>query len=794
MKKLYILVIALVGCLGLQAKDMTGLRIYINPGHGGWDSDDRNVAVAPFAQGDTLGFWESSSNLHKGLMLRELLEGQGASVAMSRVLNRTEDDLNLSTISREANEFDADLFFSIHSNATGTSNRVNFPMMLFKGYTDDPAKPEDKVAAKILFKHLIENQVTYWTQTSEYVVGDWDFYPDWNNAGLGVLRNLAVTGFLSEGSYHDYIPETYRLLNMDYKYIEAWHFAKAVMEYFDTDGFTTGHIAGVVYDSRMTRTDSYVQHGRDKQVPLCGATVTLLPNNITYTTDPYFNGVYMFRDLAPGNYQLKVVADDHYEQTIDVTVEANAISYTNIAMDRVRNTPPEVTSYSPMMENETDSINCTVPIVLNFNWDMDVESVRNAFSIEPAVDGEITFEDSQYRMVFTPTRPYEIATRYTVTLDKSAKHPGNISMEEDFSFSFITQGRNQLKLLASSPADGGVIHYTKPTLEVRFDNVLDPVNIRDLIKLYDNEGNEVGINLRSAKYNQLGDVYGNYYFTTSADLTQGANYQLRIDNSLHDVNSLPVIDPIVIHFTAGDVRHSDTPVETFETADMIAYDAAHSTGVSTAKAARSTSQALFGSASYNFTYTFNANEAQALYTTTSTFAGGITVDNTQTIGMHIYGDLACDEIWLQLTSADDTQEVLLTNIDFRGWQFREARLDQLAPGKSYRVSAIKVVRKAPYFSNSGSFYLDNMLAYTSSGIQPVATSASIKVYPNPANDWLKIQSEAPVEQVTLYNLAGSCVAMSPDATIDVSSVPAGTYLLKIKTTEGEYSHSILIVH
>ena len=57
--------------------------------------------------------------------------------------------------------------------------------------------------------------------------------------------------------------------------MDAWHFTKAVMEYFDTEGFTTGNIAGVIYDSRMTRTESYVQHGRDKQVPLCGATVTL---------------------------------------------------------------------------------------------------------------------------------------------------------------------------------------------------------------------------------------------------------------------------------------------------------------------------------------------------------------------------------------------------------------------------------------------------------------------------------------------------------------------------------------
>ena len=35
MKKYYIIIIAFLGCLGLQAKDMTGLKIYINPGHGG---------------------------------------------------------------------------------------------------------------------------------------------------------------------------------------------------------------------------------------------------------------------------------------------------------------------------------------------------------------------------------------------------------------------------------------------------------------------------------------------------------------------------------------------------------------------------------------------------------------------------------------------------------------------------------------------------------------------------------------------------------------------------------------
>lgn len=463
-------------------------------------------------------------------------------------------------------------------------------------------------------------------------------------------------------------------------------------------------------------------------------------------------------------------------------------------MDRVRNTAPEVTSYSPVMENETDSINCTTPIVLNFNWDMDTESVQKAFSIDPPVEGNITFEDSQYRMVFTPTRPYEVATLYTVKLDKSAKHPGNMSMAEDFSFTFLTQGRNQLKLLAASPSEGVVLHYPKPTIEVRFDNVLDPVNIRDLIKLQDSEGNDVSINLRSAKYNQLGDSYGNYYFTTAADLKQGQNYKLKIDASLHDVENIAIVDPIEINFTAGDVSRSETAVEEFETPDMITFDVTQSIGTTTAKAIRSTAQKLFGSTSYNFTYTFNADEAHAVFTTADTFGSSTVVDNTQTIGMHIYGDLSCDEIWLQLSSENDTQEILLTNVDFRGWQFRETRLDQLNPGKNYRISGIKITRTKPFFSESGSFFLDNMLVYTSSDIHFIATSKAVNVYPNPASDILKIQSDTSVQRWTLYSLSGSCIATGSETTIDTSNIPSGTYLLKIQTEGKEFCYPVLIVH
>ena len=76
MKKSLILFAAVVfQLLSLQAADLTGVKIYLNPGHGGYEgANDRNLETIPYALGDTLGFWESWSNLRKALALRDRLE------------------------------------------------------------------------------------------------------------------------------------------------------------------------------------------------------------------------------------------------------------------------------------------------------------------------------------------------------------------------------------------------------------------------------------------------------------------------------------------------------------------------------------------------------------------------------------------------------------------------------------------------------------------------------------------------------------------------------------------------
>ena len=118
MKKIYSTVLSLIFLLTVSAADFTGLKIYINPGHGGYNgANDRNLITINYELGDTLGFWESFSNLQKGLALRDKLQASNATVYMSRTQNREEDDRVLSEIAEEANANNVDAFLSIHSNA-----------------------------------------------------------------------------------------------------------------------------------------------------------------------------------------------------------------------------------------------------------------------------------------------------------------------------------------------------------------------------------------------------------------------------------------------------------------------------------------------------------------------------------------------------------------------------------------------------------------------------------------------------------------------------------------------------
>ncbi|MDR3134122.1 MAG: N-acetylmuramoyl-L-alanine amidase [Prevotellaceae bacterium] len=343
MKKLLFTLWACVISLTLFAADLTGLKIYINPGHGGYDSDDRPIWTIPVPEMpgtlNPAGYFESKSNLSKGLALRDMLQAAGATVFMSRTANTTADDRNLSQIAAEANASNADAFLSIHSNALNTT--TNYLLLLFRGNNNRADVPGSLEMAQASGPIQITNQLTVWTSANPMLRGDYDFYGT-GQPYLGVLKPLTVPGFLSEGSFHDYPPETHRLCNDDYCKLEAYSFFRFYHTYFNREMPNKGVIAGFVKSENERASVlnepkfTYVAGSHDQYLPLNAATVTLKDAGgtvlNTYTTDNWYNGIFAFYDLTPGSYQLTVQpAGSSYDpKTVDVTVEAGKPAYAKV--------------------------------------------------------------------------------------------------------------------------------------------------------------------------------------------------------------------------------------------------------------------------------------------------------------------------------------------------------------------------------------------------------------------------------------------------------------------------------
>lgn len=327
--KSIIIVCLCILCTGLNAKDLTGVKIYINPGHGGFDAaNDRNVVTIPYGANDTKGFWESSSSLTKGLALRDMLEAHGATVMMSRTENRDEDDRNLSEIAEEASTNNMDVFLAIHSNAVGLNQGTNYLLLLYRGTDNEPEPALSKPMAQVCWPRMFDNPLTNWTYysaTNMNVRGDFSFY----GYHLGVLKNNTVPGFLSEGEFHDYLPETHRLLNEDYRKLESARFFRYFCDYFEADQASKGILAGLVKSSNERINNPlyiYKVGTNDQWLPINKAQVELFDNKgtsiSTYETDECYNGFYGFFDLEPGKYKLRITAENYETTEVEAEVKA----------------------------------------------------------------------------------------------------------------------------------------------------------------------------------------------------------------------------------------------------------------------------------------------------------------------------------------------------------------------------------------------------------------------------------------------------------------------------------------
>ena len=329
--------VAAVCSIPANASTFNGKKYYVNPGHGGHDSDDRPTPLPLNVE----MFYESDGNLSRGIFLRDYLESHGALVKMSRVTNYSSDDLALSTIASQSNSYGG-YFISLHTNGANAS--ANYIVSFYRTSSGAPSTESVAGSQKMALaasQWHDRNHLTNMTYSTPRALGCYAFY----GYNLGVLGPNNRPGYLVETVFHDYRPDGLRLKSDVYNKYTAWQILMATRE--NSGGSTgmtddvKGCIIGDIRDlSKSCGYTNYTHRGRDSYLAVNGAKVVLKNAGGsqvgTMNTDNCANGLFGFFDLAPGTYTLEFSKNGYKSQTKTVSVSNNAS--TKVLIDLVQGT------------------------------------------------------------------------------------------------------------------------------------------------------------------------------------------------------------------------------------------------------------------------------------------------------------------------------------------------------------------------------------------------------------------------------------------------------------------------
>ena len=371
MKKLLLSIFALCALV----MSASAAKIYVNPGHGSWTSECRNMLLINYpSYGDTLGFWESNTNLWKSLYLEKKLKDAGHTVKMSRrysggtgQLESSPYDKALHVIAAEANSWGPNYFISVHSNAHQDGAVTNYPLFIHRGYTNSETCSGSIWGERILWTHHYEifncgqenNSYPNYNNNNKNIQGGMSM----NGWDYGVLRH-SYPGTLVEGYFHTYQPARHRAMQPDWCRQEGLRYWRGFTEMYGSAKDTKGYIMGYIRtkDKQINQTHYTGRSANDIDYPMNGARVVLrnakgeliktdpykyvardFVSQAIYTTDGYYNGVFVYDDLAPGKYKIYVHCKGYKDLVQEVTVTAHTTTYTQLFVTAGQGTEPITT-------------------------------------------------------------------------------------------------------------------------------------------------------------------------------------------------------------------------------------------------------------------------------------------------------------------------------------------------------------------------------------------------------------------------------------------------------------------
>lgn len=212
MKKSFLLLFCtlLLANFSYAQPDLSGKKIYVDPGHGHWGPNARPQSTIPYpnlpklGMPDTCGFYESNTNLWKCLYLGKKLQQYGATVTYSHTdlgswyqkIDGDYPDYDKETymgtdeyksrdsgaarkaIAQAAEDGNHDCFISVHSNAPREEPKgtlieealSNYPLFLYKGY-DGGANTEENKSTEYYAPGSYEMAAAAWVHAYKLLEG-----------------------------------------------------------------------------------------------------------------------------------------------------------------------------------------------------------------------------------------------------------------------------------------------------------------------------------------------------------------------------------------------------------------------------------------------------------------------------------------------------------------------------------------------------------------------------------------------------------------------------------------------
>lgn len=272
------------------SKWLAGIHFCLDPGHGG------QAYLKGYKRGPH-GVREAEMNLRLAKYLKGFLEEAGARVT----LTRTDDEfISLAKRAEIANKSGADVFISIHHNATSNPD-INYSSVWYHADADN--SPVSLDIAKYLSDALIEYVRLPQVMTSP-LISDYNMYP----SGFGVLRRLKIPGVLLEGSFYSNFKEEKLLSKPEYNKLFAYAYAVGLAKWAHA-GFPQTHLDAPEPDSKIVHKQPKIEMSYTDGIHDRGAWILDRQQVYTESVNFYLDGTRKKVNLNRKNSELSYNPD-----------------------------------------------------------------------------------------------------------------------------------------------------------------------------------------------------------------------------------------------------------------------------------------------------------------------------------------------------------------------------------------------------------------------------------------------------------------------------------------------------